>query len=366
MLGAILVFLLFVQGGQTLIYRIGKTDLEQTMLINSLGRKWEFTFTTLVTFGGAFFASFPLFYSTSFGGAYWLWMIILFCFIIQAVSYEYRSKKGNLLGKRVYEIFLFINGVGGLLLLGTFVGTMFNGSEFVVDKSNLTNIANPVISNWTNSLHGLEAILNPFNAILGIAVFFLARSLASMYFINSINDETIEKRSCKQLIINISLFLLFFLTFLVYILLKEGFAVNAETGTVYMEKSKYFHNLIEMPVLLIILLLGVVSLLFGVIKSLLKTSFKKGIWFAGTGTILVVLVLFLITGWNNTSYYPSNADIQSSLTIQNSSSSFFTLKVMSIVSLLIPFVAAYIFYAWRAINKKPIDKDEMQSKDHKY
>lgn len=366
LLGAILVFLLFVQGGQTLIYRIGKTDLEQTMLINSLGRKWEFTFTTLVTFGGAFFASFPLFYSTSFGGAYWLWMIILFCFIIQAVSYEYRSKKGNLLGKRVYEIFLFINGVGGLLLLGTFVGTMFNGSEFVVDKSNLTNIANPVISNWTNSLHGLEAILNPFNAILGIAVFFLARSLASMYFINSINDETIEKRSRKQLIINIALFLLFFLTFLVYILLKEGFAVNAETGTVYMEKSKYFHNLIEMPVLLIILLLGVVSLLFGVIKSLLKTSFKKGIWFAGTGTILVVLVLFLITGWNNTSYYPSNADIQSSLTIQNSSSSFFTLKVMSIVSLLIPFVAAYIFYAWRAINKKPIDKDEMQSKDHKY
>lgn len=366
LLGAILVFLLFVQGGQTLIYRIGKTDLEQTMLINSLGRKWEFTFTTLVTFGGAFFASFPLFYSTSFGGAYWLWMIILFCFIIQAVSYEYRSKKGNLLGKRVYEIFLFINGVGGLFLLGTFVGTMFNGSEFVVDKSNLTNIANPVISNWTNSFHGLEAILNPFNAILGIAVFFLARSLASMYFINSINDETIEKRSRKQLIINIALFLLFFLTFLVYILLKEGFAVDAETETVYMEKSKYFHNLIEMPVLLIILLLGVVSLLFGVIKTLINPVFKKGIWFAGTGTILVVLVLFLITGWNNTSYYPSNADIQSSLTIRNSSSSFFTLKVMSIVSLLIPFVAAYIFYAWRVINKKPIDKDEMQSKDHKY
>lgn len=366
LLGAILVFLLFVQGGQTLIYRIGKNDLEQTMLINSLGRKWEFTFTTLVTFGGAFFASFPLFYSTSFGGAYWLWMIILFCFIVQAVSYEYRSKKGNLLGKRVYEIFLFINGVGGLFLLGTFVGTMFNGSDFIVNKSNLTDIANPVISSWTNSLHGLESILNPFNTILGIAVFFLARSLASLYFINSINDETIEKRSRKQLMINIALFLLFFLTFLVYILLKNGFAVDAETGTVYMEKSKYFHNLIEMPVLLMILLLGVVSLLYGVIKSLLKTAFKKGIWFAGTGTILVVLVLFLIAGWNNTSYYPSNADIQSSLTIQNSSSSFFTLKVMSIVSLLIPFVAAYIFYAWRAINKKPIDKDEMLSKDHKY
>jgi cytochrome bd ubiquinol oxidase subunit II len=366
LLGAILVFLLFVQGGQTLIYRIGKNDLEQTMLINSLGRKWEFTFTTLVTFGGAFFASFPLFYSTSFGGAYWLWMIILFCFIVQAVSYEYRSKKGNLLGKRVYEIFLFINGVGGLFLLGTFVGTMFNGSDFIVNKSNLTDIANPVISSWTNSLHGLESILNPFNTILGIAVFFLARSLASLYFINSINDETIEKRSRKQLMINIALFLLFFLTFLVYILLKNGFAVDAETGTVFMEKSKYFHNLIEMPVLLLLLLLGVVSLLFGVIKSLLKTAYKKGIWFAGTGTILVVLVLFLIAGWNNTSYYPSNADIQSSLTIQNSSSSFFTLKVMSIVSLLIPFVAAYIFYAWRAINKKPIDKDEMLSKDHKY
>jgi cytochrome d ubiquinol oxidase subunit II len=366
LLGAILVFLLFVQGGQTLIYRIGKTDLEQTMLINSLGRKWEFTFTTLVTFGGAFFASFPLFYSTSFGGAYWLWMVILFCFIIQAVSYEYRSKKGNLFGKRFYEILLFINGVGGLFLLGTFVATMFNGSAFLVNKSNLTDVMNPVISNWTNSFHGLEAIINPFNAILGIAVFFLARSMASMYFINSINDETIEKRCRKQLLINIAVFLLFFLTFLVYILLKEGFAVDAETGTVYMEKSKYFINLIEMPLLSAILLLGVVSLLFGVIKTLINTEYKKGIWFAGSGTICVVLVLFLITGWNNTSYYPSTSDIQSSLTIQNSSSSFFTLKVMSIVSLIIPFVAAYIFYAWRAINKKPIDKDEMLSEDHKY
>jgi len=365
-LGALLVFLLFVQGGQTLIYTIGKTDLEQTMLINALGRKWEFTFTTLVTFGGAFFASFPLFYSTSFGGAYWIWMAILFCFIIQAVSYQFRIKKGNLLGKRTFEIFLIINGVGGLILLGAAIATFFTGSDFIVNKSNLTNIAMPVISTWTNPLRGLEAAIVPMNIVLGLVVFFLARSLASMYFINAISDDHIESRSRRQLLLNAIPFLLLFLFFMGYLMAKKGPNVNQVTQEVSFVQAKYFHNLLEMPVVLIIMLIGVVSLLYGIIKTVLKKTFKKGIWFAGTGTIATVLGLFLIAGWNNTSYYPSNADLQSSLTIFNSSSSFFTLKVMSIVSLLIPFVFSYIFYTWRAINKKQIDADEMGSGDHKY
>jgi cytochrome d ubiquinol oxidase subunit II len=366
LLGGFLVFLLFVQGGQTLIYKIGKTDLEQTMLINSLGRKWEFTFTTLVTFGGAFFASFPLFYSTSFGGAYWIWMAILFCFIIQAVSYEFRMKKGNLLGKKTFEAFLIINGVGGVILLGAAVATFFTGSQFVVNMDNLTNVSNPVISSWANSWHGLEATLVPMNLVLGLAVFFLARSLASMYFINSISDENIENRSRRQLLIDVVPFLVLFLVFLGFLLLKNGYAVNPESGEVYMMKGKYFYNLIEMPLILIILVLGVVSLLFGVIKTLTDVKFKKGIWFAGSGTVAAVLCLFLIAGLNNTAYYPSNYDLQSSLTIYNSSSSLFTLKVMSVVSLLVPFVFAYIFYAWRAINKKQIDAAEMGNNEHKY
>ena len=366
LLGALLVFLLFVQGGQTLIYRIGKTDLEQTMLINSLGRKWEFTFTTLVTFGGAFFASFPLFYSTSFGGAYWIWMAILFCFIIQAVSYQFRMKKGNLLGKRTFEIFLMINGVGGLILLGAAVATFFTGSDFIVNMSNLTNTSMPVISSWANPLHGLEAAIVPMNIVLGLAVFFLARSLAAMYFINSISDEQIESRSRRQLMIDAVPFLILFLVFFGYVLAKKGYAVDPVSQEVTMVQWKYFHNLIEMPAVLIIMIFGIVSLLFGITKTILKKDFKKGIWFAGVGTVATVLCLFLITGWNNTAYYPSNADLQSSLTIFNSSSSFFTLKVMSIVSLLIPFVFAYIFYTWRAINKKQIDAAEMGTDDHKY
>lgn len=366
LLGGFLVFLLFVQGGQTLIYKIGKTDLEQTMLINSLGRKWEFTFTTLVTFGGAFFASFPLFYSTSFGGAYWIWMAILFCFIIQAVSYEFRMKKGNLLGKKTFEAFLIINGVGGVILLGAAVATFFTGSQFEVNMDNLTNISNPVISSWANSWHGLEATLVPMNLVLGLAVFFLARSLASMYFINSISDENIENRSRKQLLIDVVPFLVLFLVFLGYLLIKDGYAVNPENNEVFLMKGKYFYNLIEMPLVLIILVLGVTLLLFGVFKTLTDIKFKKGIWFAGSGTVAVVLCLFLIAGLNNTAFYPSNYDLQSSLTIYNSSSSLFTLKVMSIVSLLVPFVFAYIFYAWRAINKKQIDAAEMGNNEHKY
>ena len=367
LLGALLVFLLFVQGGQTLLYTIGKTELEQTMLINSLGRKWEFTFTTLVTFGGAFFASFPLFYSTSFGGAYWVWMVILFCFILQAVAYEFRAKKGNVLGKKTFEIFLLINGFGGVVLLGAAVGTFFSGSEFLVNKMNLTNAMSPAISQWQNPLHGLEAALNLLNLLLGLAVLFLSRVLASLYFINNINDEAIVARSRKQLLINTVLFLATFLPFLVWVLLKDGYAVDPVTQIVSLQPYKYFLNLIQMPILLVVLLLGVVSLLGGIIVTLLKATYKGGIWFAGLGTVLAVLVLFLITGLNNTAYYPSNSDLQSSLTIGNSCSSPFTLTAMSWVSLLIPFVLVYIFYAWRAINAKPIDKAEMtSSEEHLY
>ncbi|MFZ4456620.1 MAG: cytochrome d ubiquinol oxidase subunit II [Bacteroidales bacterium] len=363
LLGALLVFLLFVQGGQTLLYTVGKTELEQTMLVNSLGRKWEFTFTTLVTFGGAFFASFPLFYSTSFGGAYWVWMVILFCFILQAVAYEFRSKAGNVLGKKTFEIFLMINGFGGVVLLGAAVGTFFTGSEFIVNKMNLTNELSPAISQWQNPLHGLEAALNLLNLLLGLAVLFLSRLMASLYFINNINDEAIVTRSRKQLLINTVLFLATFLPFLVWVLLKDGYAVDPVSQIVSMQPYKYFFNLIQMPVLLVVLLIGVVSLLFGIIKTLLKAEYKGGIWFAGIGAVLAVLVLFLISGLNNTAYYPSNSDLQSSLTIGNSCSSPFTLTAMSWVSLLIPFVLAYIFYAWRAINAKPIDKAEMTSKE---
>lgn len=367
LLGAILVFLLFVQGGQSLLFTIGKTELQQKMLLNSTGRKWEFTFTTLVTFGGAFFASFPLFYSTSFGGAYWVWMAILLCFVIQAVSYEYQSKKGNLLGKKTYQVFLIINGVLGPILLGTAVGTFFNGAEFTVNKGNLTEIGMPIISSWDNPWHGLEAVLVVWNVFLGLAVFFLARIQALLYFINNIRDEEIDKRSRKQLILDTVLFLVFFLAFLIHLLLQDGFAVNPETKEIFMQPNKYFINLIEMPILLVVLLLGVVSVLFGIIKSILPgSSWKKGIWFSGIGTVLTVLVLFLCAGWNNTAYYPSVTDLQSSLTIENSCSSFFTLKVMSYVSILVPFVLWYIYHAWKALDLRKIDKQEMEEGHHTY
>lgn len=366
LLGALLVFLLFVQGGQSLLFTLGKNETQQKMIMNSTGRKWEFTFTTLVTFGGAFFASFPLFYSTSFGGAYWVWMLILLCFVLQAVSYEYQSKKGNLLGKKTYRFFLILNGVLGPLLLGTAVGTFFNGAEFMVDKEQLSEIAMPVISRWANPLHGLEAAFNPWNLLLGLAVFFLSRILALLYFINNINDAEINTRSRKQLLKETVLFLLFFLTFLIHWAIAPGFAVRPDTGEVYLEPFKYGLNLIQMPLVLATLLIGLVGVLFGIGKSLWAATWNKGIWFAGAGTLLTVLALLLCAGWNNTAYYPSLVDLQSSLTIQNSCSSPFTLKVMSFVSLLIPFVLAYIYYAWRALDLHKIDSQEMEESHHTY
>jgi cytochrome d ubiquinol oxidase subunit II len=366
LLGALLVFLLFVQGGQSLLFTIGKTEMQQKMVLNSTGRKWEFTFTTLVTFGGAFFASFPLFYSTSFGGAYWVWILILLCFVLQAVSYEYQSKKGNLLGKKTYQVFLILNGILGPVLLGTAVGTFFNGAEFQVNKEQLTNTFMPVISSWATPWHGLEAAFVFWNLCLGLAVFFLARVLALLYFINNINDLEIQVRSRKQLILETAFFLVFFLVFLVHLLLQDGFAVNPETKEIFMQPYKYFINLIEMPVVLAFLLTGVVGVLLGIIKTLLSEEWKKGIWFAGTGTVLTVWALLLCAGWNNTAYYPSSADIQSSLTIENSCSSFFTLKTMSYVSILIPFVLAYIFYAWRALDLRKMDEEEVKQNEHLY
>lgn len=364
-LGALLVFLLFVQGGQTLIYTIGKTELERKMLVNALGRKWEYTFTTLVTFGGAFFASFPLFYSTSFGGAYWVWMAILLCFVIQAISYEYRTKPNNFLGQRTFETFLFINGLLGTILLGTAVATFFTGSEFSVEKMNLTNLSNPIISSWETPWHGLEAALNLHNLTLGITVFFLARVQALLYFMNSISDDTIMARAKKHLLYNAIPFVVFFLTFTVWLMLRDGFAVNPETQEVFMQANKYFINLIEMPIILVLLIVGVVLVLWGIGRSIFAT-YTKGVWFSGLGTILTVLSLLLIAGYNNTAYYPSTHNLQHSLTIFNSSSSKFTLTVMSIVSILIPFVVTYIWFAWRAITRKKIDAEEMGKESHVY
>ena len=360
LLGAILVFLLFVQGGNSLIFCLGKTEEQRKMIINSTGRKWEFTFTTLVTFGGAFFASFPLFYSTSFGGAYWLWMIILFTFVLQAVSYEFQSKAGNLLGKKAYRVFLVLNGVVGPVLLGGAVATFFTGSAFYINKGNIADTMMPVISSWANAGHGLDALLNPWNVVLGLAVFFLARILGSLYFINNISDADLVKRCRRALWGNTGLFLIFFLSFVVRTLLAEGYAVNPENGEIFMEPYKYLTNFIEMPVVLVVFLIGVLAVLWGIIRTLWKPAFDKGIWFAGAGTVLTVLALLLVAGYNNTAYYPSTADLQSSLTLANSCSSQFTLRVMAYVSILVPFVLTYIFYAWRSIDRKKIDAKEMQ------
>ena len=360
LLGAILVFLLFVQGGNSLIFCLGKTEEQRKMIINSTGRKWEFTFTTLVTFGGAFFASFPLFYSTSFGGAYWLWMIILFTFVLQAVSYEFQSKAGNLLGKKAYRVFLVLNGVVGPVLLGGAVATFFTGSAFYINKGNIADTMMPVISSWANAGHGLDALLNPWNVVLGLAVFFLARILGSLYFINNISDADLVKRCRRALWGNTGLFLIFFLSFVIRTLLADGYAVNPENGEIFMEPYKYLTNFIEMPVVLVVFLIGVLAVLWGIIRTLWKPAFDKGIWFAGAGTVLTVLALLLVAGYNNTAYYPSTADLQSSLTLANSCSSQFTLRVMAYVSILVPFVLAYIFYAWRSIDRKKIDAKEMQ------
>lgn len=367
LLGALLVFLMFVQGANTLIFCLGKTEEERRLIINSTGRKWEFTFTTLVTFGGAFFASFPLFYSTSFGGAYWLWMIILFSFVIQAVSYEFQNKIGNFLGPKTFQISLIINGIVGPLLLGGAVATFFNGSNFQIDKGNITNSLQPVISRWANASHGLDALLDPWNVVLGLAVLMLARILGMLYIKNNIEHQQIQERCTRQLPWNALLFLLFFLPFLIRLMIKDGFSTAAgagmsaaSSGSITLESMKYLHNLLEMPILLVILLIGVVLVLFGIFKSSRSVQYRKGIWFTGIGTVLTVLVLLLIAGWNNTAYYPSNIDLQSSLTLANSCSSEFTLRTMAIVSLLIPFVLAYIVFAWRAIDRKRITQEEIE------
>jgi len=368
LLGSLLVFLMFVQGGQTLIYTIGKDESERKMLVNSLGRKWEFTFTTLVTFGGAFFAAFPLFYSTSFGGAYWVWMAILFPFIIQAVAYEFRSKPNNLLGSKTYEWFLILNGLFGTVLIGMAVGTFFTGSAFIVNKSSLSNLANPVISQWQHPLHGLEAVYNWRNVALGLAIFFLARVLGILYFMNTIDHEPIITRAKRHLLFNAVPFLLFFLAFFYGIMTIPGFAVRPADGFIYGESAKYLHNLIQMPLILMMFVAGVVFVLLGIALPLvdIAKNGSAGIWYAGLGTILTVFSLFSLAGLNNTAYYPSISDLQSSLTIRNSSSSQYTLTVMSYVSLLIPFVGAYIWYAWKAVNKNKIDTAEMEDGGHHY
>lgn len=362
LLGALLVFLMFVQGANSMVFSLGHSDEERRVVVNSTGRKWEITFTTLVTFGGAFFASFPLFYSTSFGGAYWLWMVILFSFVLQAVSYEFQNKLGNILGTRTFQWMLVANGIIGPLLLGGAVATFFNGSNFVVDKGNLTSFQ-PVISHWANASYGLDALLDPWNLVFGLAVFFLARILGTLYIINNVDDENIRSRGSVRLVGCIITFLIFFLAFLVRTLLKEGFAVDPSTGLIVMEPMKYLHNLIAMWPLLIVFAVGVVLLLYGVGRTIVSKTYIKGIWPAGIGVVLAVLALLLCAGWNNTAFYPSNADLQSSLTIANSCSSEFTLRTMFYVSLLVPFVVAYIAYVWYAMDKKKLTKEEVSDEE---
>lgn len=366
LLGALLVFLMFVQGANSMIFSLGRTEEERRLVVNSTGRKWEFTFTTLVTFGGAFFASFPLFYSTSFGGAYWLWMIILFSFVLQAVSYEFQNKLGNLFGAKTFQWCLILNGILGPLLLGGAVATFFNGSNFVVDKMSITDSFQPVISRWANVSHGLDALLDPWNLVFGLAVFFLARVLGVLYVMNNVNDENIRSRGSVRLVGVVVPFLILFLAFLVRTLLKDGYAYDPATGVIVMEPMKYLHNFMDMWYLTAVLLVGVVLLLYGVVRTIVSKTYVGGIWPAGIGVVLVVLVLLLCAGWNNTAYYPSNVDLQSSLTIANSCSSEFTLRTMAVVSLFIPFVLAYIVYAWWSIDKKKLDKDELKEGGHAY
>ncbi|MBW8326408.1 MAG: cytochrome d ubiquinol oxidase subunit II [Prolixibacteraceae bacterium] len=357
LLGALLVFLMFVQGGETLFFSIARTEDEKTLLVNTLGRKWEFTFTTLVTFGGAFFASFPLFYSTSFGGAYWVWFAILVSFVIQAVSFEFRKKPANLLGAKTYEIFLFLNGLLGPLLIGTAVGTFFNGAMFSLDDMNRVT--------WGTPFRGLEAVLTFHNLALGLAVLFLSRVLGLLYFMNSIENTAIYERSKIQLLYNTVPFLVFFLYFVIALLFKDGFAYQPETGAITIEPYKYLHNLVAMPVNTFMLLIGVVGVLWGIVSTLLKGG-TKGIWFVGGGTVLTVWALLILAAFNHTSFYPSVFDLQSSLTIENASSSRFTLVAMSYVSLFVPFVLGYIWYAWKAMNNKKISTEELEQEHHVY
>ena len=367
LLGAILVFLLFVQGANSVARSLGRTEEGRRLVYNSTGRKWEFTFTTLVTFGGAFFASFPLFYSTSFGGAYWLWMIILFTFVLQAVSYEFQNKIGNFLGPKTFQFFLTLNGIIGPLLLGGAVATFFEGSNFIIAKDNLVDAGaiTPIISRWANASHGLDALLNPWVLVLGFAVVFLARVLGILYVMNNVADEDIRSRGSVRLVGAAVPFLLLFVAYLVHVLLKDGFAYNDE-GIIYMEPYKYLNNFLEMWYLLVLLLIGVILVLFGIGKTIFSKGYNGGNWPAGIGTVLTVLALLLSCAWNHTAYYPSTADLQSSLTLVNSCSSEFTLRTMFYVSLLVPFVLAYIIYAWRAIDKKKITKEELQGDDHAY
>ena len=371
LLGGLLTFLLFVQGGQSLLFSLGKEDRHRFLLVNALGRKWEYTFTTLVTFGGAFFASFPLFYSTSFGGAYWVWMLILVCFVVQAVSYEYMSKPGNTFGGKTYQTFLFLNGLLGTFLIGAAVATFFTGSEFIVNKGNLTNLVSTdvtgvVISQWQNPLHGLEALFDVRNWLLGFAVFFLARTNSILYFINRIEDEELLKRAHKMLLTYAVAFLVFFLSFLIWILVGKGFAVDPATNQVSLESYKYLMNLLQLPWVTVVFLIGVVLVLYGIGRSVFVQKFHNGIWFSGVGTVLTVCSLLLFAGYNNTAYYPSTADLQSSLTISNSSSSLFTLTAMTYVSFVVPFVLAYIFYAWRALEKKKFKAEDLKEDGHVY
>ncbi len=356
-LGAVFVFMNFVQGGQTLFYTLGKSDEERNVLVNSLGRKWELTFTSLVMFGGALFAAFPLFYAVSFGGAYYVWMAILFSFIIQAVSYEYRKKPDNVYGERTYEWLLFINGSLGVFLIGVAVATLFTGGNFIVNTMNL--------SHWTMRSYGLEALLDPFNVAFGLMLFFLARIQGSMYFLNNVAEESIAVRARKSVRTNSLFFLPLFIGVVVAILLMNGYAYDPFNQTVKIEAYKYLKNFIAMPFLALMLLLGTLLLLFSLYSTLYRES-KKGIWSSGLGTVLVVMSLFLILGWNNTVFYPSLSDLQSSLSIENSSGSHYTLTAMSYVSLFVPFVLGYIILVWRAMDREPITIDEVEADPHHY
>lgn len=362
LLAGLLIFLSFVQGGNALIFLVGKKEDERQLIVNSTGRKWELTFTTLVTFGGAFFASFPLFYSTSFGGAYWVWILILVTFVLQAVSYEFQSKAGNILGKNTFRAFLTINGCLGPLLIGTAVGTFFTGSNFIVNKDAVMDVGSPTISRWCSSWHGLEAVTVPFNVEFGLMVMFLSITLGALYMINNISDESVNKRLRKSIIFSFIGFLIFFIAVVINFIVMEGFAVD-ENGVVSMEKGKYINNYLEMPLVMAMLLIGAILLVVAVALTLFKKGYNRGIWFAGPGTILAVISLFLIVGYNGTAYYPSVADIQDSLTLSNSCSSEFTLKTMAIVSLIIPFVVAYIAYFWRQMDKKSITKEELENSE---
>ena len=350
LIGGLFVFMMFVQGGQTLVKKIAKDEAQKDLFLNSVGKKWELTFTTLVMFGGACFAAFPLFYATSFGGAYWVWLGILFCFIIQAIAYEYRKKPNNFLGQKTYENFLYINGSLGVILIGIAVSTFFSGSSFALDSNNFVD--------WQSKIRGLEALKNPFNYILGIALFFQARVGGAMYLINNINDDKIRENLKKNLKFDALIFVAFLVAFLLFLVLKSGYGVN-ENGVVEMVRFKYGLNYLEMPIVLIMLLIGLILALFGLYKAIFTSSIK-GIFPYGLGVVLVVMSIFLVAGLNSTAFYPSHFDLQSSLTIKNASSSFYTLKIMAVVSLWAPILLGYIAYVWRLMDAKKLTKDEIE------